>query len=222
MSWVKDYDYNFIEKFAVNVMRQGPIPSHVGFIMDGNRRYAKQKNLKKNEGHERGSNKLMDAVCWCQDLGIKHVTFYAFSIENFKRPKDEVDFLMELLAKKLSQFINEEESLERRGIRIQIIGDMKLFPLQIQNLMAKSVLATKFNEKIILNLACGYTSRWEVTKALNSIKTGLMEKSVGVDDVNELLIDKCLFDGQTESVDLIVRTSGESRLSDFLLWQVSD
>nr|XP_009941747.1 PREDICTED: dehydrodolichyl diphosphate synthase isoform X2 [Opisthocomus hoazin] len=187
MSWIKEGELTIIERFCANIIKAGPMPKHVAFIMDGNRRYARKCHVERQQGHSQGFDKLAQTLRWCLNLGIREVTVYAFSIENFKRSKEEVDGLMDLARQKFSRLLEEQESLKKHGVCIRVLGDLPLLPLDIQELIAKSVLATR-----------NYNN-----------------------DVSESLLDKCLYTSNSPDPDLLIRTSGEVRLSDFLLWQTS-
>ncbi|ETE73978.1 Dehydrodolichyl diphosphate synthase [Ophiophagus hannah] len=188
MSWIREGELSLLERFCASVIKAGPMPKHIAFIMDGNRRYAQKHKVKKLEGHSQGFAKLTQTLQWCLSLGIREVTVYAFSIENFKR--------------------SQEENLEKHGVCIRILGDLTLLPQDIQELIAKVVLATKHYNTCFLNIGFAYTSRQEISNAVK-------------DDVSESLIDKCLYSCKSPHPDILIRTSGEVRLSDFMLWQTS-
>ncbi|XP_009880489.1 PREDICTED: dehydrodolichyl diphosphate synthase isoform X2 [Charadrius vociferus] len=187
MSWIREGELTIIERFCANIIKAGPMPKHVAFIMDGNRRYAQKCHVERQQGHSQGFDKLAQTLRWCLNLGIREVTVYAFSIENFKRSKEEVDGLMDLARQKFSRLLEEQESLKKHGVCIRVLGDLPLLPLDIQELIAQAVLATR-----------NYNN-----------------------DVSESLLDKCLYTNNSPDPDLLIRTSGEVRLSDFLLWQTS-
>lgn len=188
--------------------------------MDGNRRFANKSKIKRHEGHVKGFEKLSETLQWCLDLGIKEVTVYAFSIENFKRSKDEVDSLMQLAREKFNRLLEERDKLNERGIKIKIIGNLKLLPKDICQKIAEAMLLTKNNKAAILNIAFAYTSRDEITTSIKSINGGLNNHVIDVDDISQSLLKGALYTSDSPEVDLLVRTSGEKRLSDFLLWQV--
>ncbi|KAI2515748.1 dehydrodolichyl diphosphate synthase complex subunit DHDDS isoform X4 [Homo sapiens] len=187
MSWIKEGELSLWERFCANIIKAGPMPKHIAFIMDGNRRYAKKCQVERQEGHSQGFNKLAETLRWCLNLGILEVTVYAFSIENFKRSKSEVDGLMDLARQKFSRLMEEKEKLQKHGVCIRVLGDLHLLPLDLQELIAQAVQATK-----------NYNN-----------------------DISESLLDKCLYTNRSPHPDILIRTSGEVRLSDFLLWQTS-
>ncbi|XP_028413598.1 dehydrodolichyl diphosphate synthase complex subunit DHDDS-like [Dendronephthya gigantea] len=212
-SWVRD--------FFNNVLKCGEIPRHVAFIMDGNRRFAKERQQPRAQGHESGFQKLAETLQWCLELGIYEVTVYAFSIENFKRSKEEVDQLMELTKQKIAKIMEEKEKIMDRGVCIRVLGDLTLLPPDTRKAVAEVVRFSKNNTKCFLNVCLAYTSRHEITEAVKlmaeGVELGILEPS----DVTESLLDKTLYTNKSPDPDLLIRTSGEIRLSDFLLWQTS-
>lgn len=198
------------------------MPRHIAFIMDGNRRYAKKKHVEQSKGHSKGFDKLADCLRWCLELGIKEATVYAFSIENFKRSKQEVDTLMELARDKFEKLFEEEEEIMKNGICIRVIGNLSLLPTDIRKLIAKAMILTQNNQNAILNVAFAYTSRDEITHSVKTIVKAINDEKIQRDDISEDLISQCLFTSLSPNPDLLIRTSGEVRLSDFLLWQVSN
>lgn len=221
MSWIKEGELNFIERISANILKAGPMPKHVAFIMDGNRRFAQKKNLDRQEGHMQGFDKLAETLRWCKHLEIQEVTVYAFSIENFKRTKDEVDGLMALARQKFLRLLEEMDNLEKHGVCIRVLGDLNMLPLDLQQLIAKAVVSTKTHNKCFLNVCFAYTSRYEITNAVREMAWGVEKGLIKASDVSELLLSECLYSYNSPNPDLLIRTSGEVRLSDFLLWQTS-
>lgn len=219
MSWVNEPKRSWIEWAALRVLRIGPIPRHVAFIMDGNRRFAKQLEKNPIDGHTEGFRKLTEVLSWCRDLGIPEVTVYAFSIENFKRSKSEVDGLMALAEEKFEKLLQEKDLLSKHGVRIRVFGCLSMLTPRLRSLIAQAVLATENNSNCCLNLAMAYTSRQEVVSAVRdavqAVKVGCIRK----EDLSESLLEECLYTSGTRDPELLIRTSGEVRLSDFLLWQ---
>ncbi|XP_008321175.1 dehydrodolichyl diphosphate synthase complex subunit Dhdds [Cynoglossus semilaevis] len=197
------------------------MPKHVAFIMDGNRRFAHINNMERQDGHTQGFNKLAETLRWCKHLNIPEVTVYAFSIENFKRTQEEVDGLMDLARQKFERLLEERENLEKHGVCIRVLGDLNLLPLDLQQAIAKAVLATKNHNKCFLNVCFAYTSRYEMTNAVRELAWGVEQGLIRSSDVSETLITECLYSNKSPNPDLLIRTSGEVRLSDFLLWQTS-
>lgn len=222
MSWVRDSTLTWFQRIAVNVIKCGPLPNHVAFIMDGNRRFATKTHLQsKTDGHIKGFDKLSEALEWCLEVGIKEVTVYAFSIENFKRSSDEVETLMSIARDKFGRLMEEKDKLNERGICIRIIGNLAMLPLDLQRNMAEAMLLTQHNTNAILNVAFAYTSRDEITESIRTIVRGVEDKELRPEDVSDSLIRRCMYSRLSPDPDLLVRTSGEARLSDFMLWQVS-
>ncbi|XP_029427078.1 dehydrodolichyl diphosphate synthase complex subunit DHDDS isoform X2 [Rhinatrema bivittatum] len=219
MSWIREGELTIIERLCANILKAGPMPKHVAFIMDGNRRYAQKCHVERQEGHSQGFEKLAETLRWCLNLGIHEVTVYAFSIENFKRSKEEVQGLMELARQKFARLLEEQDNLEKHGVCIRVLGDLTLLPLDIQELIARTVLATRNYNKCFLNVCCAYTSRHEITNAVREMAWGVERGLLEPSDVSEALLDKCLYTNNSPNPDLLIRTSGEVRLSDFLLWQ---
>lgn len=217
--WISDYQYKWHETLAMNIMRSGGyIPRHIAFVMDGNRRYAKSQQLRHIEGHSQGFEKMAKCLRWCLDIGIKEVTTFAFSIENFKRSDEEVNDLLDLAREKFQNIINDEAKLNEHGVRIMVIGNLSLLPEDLQKLIAKAMIITEHNYKLFLNIAFSYTSRDEMTQSVETIlKLG---DELKPEDINERLIEECLYTRHSPPPDLIFRTSGETRISDFMMWQV--
>lgn len=222
MSWIIENSLTTFQKFCVNVLKCGPVPHHLAFIMDGNRRYAKKQQVEKTEGHSRGFEKLSECLRWCLELGVKEVTVYAFSIENFKRSKEEVDGLMQLAREKFEKLFEEKDKLMENGVCIRVIGNLSLLPEDMRKLVAKAELLTKDNNKAILNVAFSYTSRDEIVNSIKTVVEAANEGKIVIEDINEDLISHCLYTNLSPNPDLLIRTSGEVRLSDFLLWQASN
>ncbi|RIB05216.1 Decaprenyl diphosphate synthase-like protein [Gigaspora rosea] len=210
---------HYVRSLLLKILKQGPIPQHIGFIMDGNRRFARRMNYKQVvEGHSMGSDKLQEALNICFYLGVKAVTIYAFSIENFKRPKEEVDMLMELVK---TQFIEVYSShlINKYDLCVRILGNISLLPIDVQEAAKKAVDTTKHNTGTILNVCVPYTSRDEITSSIKSVIKSVENGHMQIRDINEEAIEKCLYTYGSPPLNHLIRTSGEIRLSDFLLWQ---
>ncbi|XP_072890632.1 dehydrodolichyl diphosphate synthase complex subunit DHDDS [Hemitrygon akajei] len=221
MAWIQEAELNFVERLCASVLKVGPMPKHVAFIMDGNRRYAQKCRVEREQGHSQGFEKLAETLRWCLNLNIREVTVYAFSIENFKRSKEEVDGLMELARQKFTRLLEEQENLKKYGVHIRVLGNLTLLPVDIQELIAQAVLATQSYNKCFLNVCFAYTSRHEITSAVREMALGVEEGLLRPSDLSEALLGKCLYSSSSPDPDLLIRTSGEVRLSDFLLWQTS-
>ena len=194
------------------------IPKHIAIIMDGNGRWAKAKGLPRTVGHTNGAKALQRIVEACQKFGIQTLTVYAFSTENWARPKDEVDFLMNLFAKYLK---NQAKKLIENKIRFRVLGDKSRFSQEIQNSMIKLENETKDFTEFNLNVAMNYGGRAEILKATREIAEEVKVGKLNLDDIDEKLFAQHIYTCEQDDPDLIIRTSGEQRLSGFLLWQAS-
>lgn len=202
-------------------MQCGPTPKHIAFIMDGNRRYAEKKKIKKIEGHRSGFEKMSETLQWCIHFGVSEATVYAFSVDNFKRSKEEVESIMNLARENFQNLLNEEDNIMSNGIKIRVLGNINLLPDDIKELAAKVVFMSKDNNKIFLNIAVAYSSRLEMLTAIKDVVQGVEDKAITPFDITEELLSKCMYSSETPDPDLVIRTSGEMRFSDFLLWQIS-
>jgi len=209
---------SWLHQFVSYILKAGPIPKHVAFIMDGNRRFARTNSLKTIDGHSQGFQKLAEVLKWCNSLNIKQVTVYAFSLENFKRSDQEVNDLMDLASNKLNNVLKEKQRLMDQGVCIRFIGDKKRLPQDLQQTVQELESATKDNKICFLNVCIAYTSRYEMVEGIKCLINGVENEQIFIEDIDEMLFEKVL---QVPKVDLLIRTSGEIRLSDFLLWQCS-
>ncbi|XP_049807138.1 dehydrodolichyl diphosphate synthase complex subunit DHDDS [Schistocerca nitens] len=221
MSWIREKGLNLLEMLCVDIVKYGGVPKHVAFIMDGNRRFAEKTKVKKIEGHTKGFDKLAETLQWCLELGIPEVTVYAFSIENFKRTAEEVEGLMDLARQKFRRLLDEKGKLMERGVRIRVIGNLTLLPKDLKDLMQEAMLVTKDNSKAFLNVAFAYTARDEMTAAVKHIVSNVEKEMLLPCEVDHKMIGECLYTNGSPDPDLLIRTSGEVRFSDFLLWQIS-
>lgn len=194
------------------------VPRHVAFIMDGNGRWAKLRGLPRTEGHRRGINKVKEVAGTAKDLGIKVVTFFAFSTENWNRPKKEVDMLMRSLDKFLKR---EVPYLNKNNIRLSVIGRKDPIPVYLQESIKKAVEETKNNNSLVLNIALNYGSRSEIVDAVRRIIEESLKNNIKPEDINEISFKNFLYTKDLPDPDLLIRTSGEMRVSNFLLWQIS-
>jgi len=192
------------------------IPTHIAVIMDGNARWAKNKNLPVAMGHKAGSQAIKTLVKAAAEFGVKYLTIYAFSTENWQRPKEEVGYLMFLLKEYLAKEIKE---LIENGVRIIVSGNLENVEESIVQKIRSIEEQTKNNKTICLNVAFDYGSRQEIVDSLKKIAVLIAEKKIDLSEVNENLISKNLYQPQVPDPDLLIRTAGELRLSNFLLWQ---
>lgn len=193
-------------------------PQHIAIIMDGNGRWAQKRGLDRVYGHIEGVESLRKTVQGCLDTGVKYLTIYAFSTENWGRPSDEVNALMELLCEST---LKETPMLNGNGVRMRFIGDLEALSPNVQTSIRASEQQTSLNEKLTLIIAVNYSSRWEITHAMQEIATKIKDGSLSPQDITPELISENLTTRGIPDPDLLIRTSGECRLSNFLLWQLS-
>ena len=194
------------------------LPKHVAVIMDGNGRWAKKKALNRIRGHEKGVNSVRDIVKTSREIGISWLTLYAFSEENWKRPKHEVDALMGLLIRFLESELGE---MLENGIRFQTIGRTGKLPEDVQNLLSKTSDKTSQNRDMVLTLALSYGGRQEISDAVKKISHRIESENLRSEEITEQIISDSLYTAGMPDPDLLIRTSGEYRISNFLLWQIA-
>lgn len=194
------------------------LPQHVAVIMDGNGRWAKRRGLPRIEGHRRGVDALKDLVRCSHDWGVKALTAYAFSTENWKRPHEEVDFLMMLFERVL---IRELEEMIQQNVRIQFVGNLAVLPRSLQSQIERATQATEHNCGILFTIAANYGGREEILQACRGIATKVQQGQIQPEEINEALFSQHLYTANLGDPDLLIRTSGEMRLSNFLLWQMA-
>ncbi len=198
--------------------KTGEIPKHVAIIMDGNGRWAKKRNLPRVAGHKEGVESVRYIVESCAYLGIQALTLYTFSTENWKRPKDEVSTLMRLIVKSLQ---NETNELHKNNVKLTTIGDLDSLPDIVQKELKQACTKTKNNIKLTLNLALSYGGRWELLEAVKTIIREYEKGNVEIDDINEEFMSSFLTTKDLPDPDLMIRSGGEYRISNFLLWQLA-
>ncbi|MBP6943289.1 MAG: isoprenyl transferase [Candidatus Omnitrophica bacterium] len=194
------------------------IPLHIAVIMDGNGRWARKRGLPRAMGHREGMKSVREAIKTSRELGIKHLTLYAFSAENWKRPKEEVDTLMRFLGEYLDK---EVPSFIKNGIRLNFIGRIGGLPDNVKPKLKKAVEATRSGRILTLNVALNYSGRTEIVDAAKKFALLVKSGKAGVEDLDEKMFDGLLDTAGQPDPDLLIRTSGEMRLSNFLLWQIS-
>jgi len=199
-------------------INQSSIPQHVAIIMDGNGRWAKQQGEDRIFGHHEGVNSVREIVEACGEIGVKFLTLYAFSTENWNRPKEEVDGLMELLVGTISM---ETKNLNDKGVRLEAIGDLKSLPEICQHQLQESINITSKNNKVTLILALSYSSKWEITNSVKEIAKEIATGTLLPSEITSELIDSHLNTRLWPNPELMIRTSGERRISNFLLWQLA-
>ncbi len=198
---------------STNIVKESNI-KHIAIIMDGNRRWAKEHNLPSAAGHKKGVDSLRAITSACDDLGIKYLTVYAFSTENWNRKKEEVDFLMDLVAITLK---NELDDMHKEGVKISFIGDMSRLSKKLQEVTSNAQEKTKNNKGVNLQIALNYGARDEITHAMRSIAA----QGLKPDEITPDIISRNLYTCGIPDPDILIRTGGEKRISNYLLWQIA-
>ncbi|MBQ8179366.1 MAG: di-trans,poly-cis-decaprenylcistransferase [Candidatus Methanomethylophilaceae archaeon] len=218
---ITDRAYSAYESMIDREVRRGGMPDHLAVIMDGNRRYAEEVlGTEPMEGHRLGREKLEEVLHWCLDLDIRNLTVYAFSTENFNRDPDEVDYLMDLLEKSLYEFADDPE-IHRRRVAIKVIGDPDMLPDNVLEAMEYALDRTRGYSDYTLNMAIAYGGRQDITNAVREIAQRAVDGEIKVSDINEAMVSGFISTHGVPDPDLILRTSGEVRISNFLLWQMA-
>ena len=200
---------NLIQKYG---------PKHIAIIMDGNGRWAKKKQMKRTEGHKVGSQNVIELVRFCDELGVKYLSLYAFSTENWKRPETEVSTIMKLL----NIFIkNELDELHKNNVKLVIMGDIAGLPFTNRKAVEYAISKTKNNTGLVLNIGLNYGSRAEIVNAFKRIYDDIQKSKITIDDVSEELLSDYLYTSDMSEPDLLIRTGGELRLSNFMLYQLA-
>ncbi|MBQ3685469.1 MAG: di-trans,poly-cis-decaprenylcistransferase [Candidatus Methanomethylophilaceae archaeon] len=217
---ISDQAYSAYQNQLEREVRSQPLPQHIAIIMDGNRRFAREMGESPEEGHRRGRDKLEEVLHWCLDLGIKDLTVYAFSTENFRREESEVDYLMELLETTLYDFADDPR-IHENEVKLRVIGDLDMVPEGIQEAADYALKKTEGYGKHSLNLAIAYGGRQDITNAVRSLAQDVLDGKIAVDDINEAMVSSRISTNGLPDPDLVLRTSGELRISNFLLWQMA-
>ena len=212
--------YKIYEEWLWEQIKDQPKPEHIAIILDGNRRWAQNHSMNTNEGHYFGADKTETVLRWCLNLGVKTITFYAFSTENFNRSPEEVKEIMGLFEEKLHKIL-EDDDIRKHKVRVKAIGRLNLLPDNLQELVEKVEEATKDYNDHFLNIAMAYGGRAEIVDAAKEIAQHIVEGSLSPNEINEEVFEKYLYTSYlpNQDPDLIIRTSGEERLSGFLLYQ---
>tara|TARA_B110000046_G_scaffold185695_2_gene228670 strand:+ start:18777 stop:19520 length:744 start_codon:yes stop_codon:yes gene_type:complete len=203
------------KKIQINLQR---VPKHVAIIMDGNGRWAKGKGMSRVFGHRNALTAVREAVKAASQINIEAITLYAFSTENWNRPKLEIDALMRLLINSLKK---ELPDFQKNGVKVNAIGDIESLPKKAQNVLNDVIFQTKTNTKITLSFALSYGSREEIVNAIKKISKKVVNKELDLEKIDENTINNHLYTFNLPNVDLMIRTSGEQRISNFLLWQMA-
>lgn len=192
------------------------VPKHIAIILDGNRRFSRRLMMKPWKGHEWGAKKVDKLLDWCNELGIRELTLYAFSVENFRRPKKEFDYLMDLFRKEFDR-IKDDERIHKNKIRLNFIGRLEMFPHDIERRMRYLMKMTENYKEHVINFAMAYGGRAEVIDATKRVAEQIRSGKLNIDNINEESFGKNLY--MKDEPDLIIRTGGEHRTSNFLIWQ---
>ena len=213
--------YRLYEWYITRDLKPEKMPKHVAIIMDGNRRYSKlQGNMDVVKGHEIGVDTLEKVLDWSIELGIEIITVYAFSTENFNRPQHEVEGLMNLFVKNFKRLVDHEK-IHNNEVKVKVVGRTELIPESVRDAIKEAEDATAHYDKRLFNIAIGYDGRLEIIDSFKKIIEDVQAGKITIDDVDEDLVSKNLYTGGLDDPNLIIRTSGEERLSGFLLWQSS-
>ena len=212
--------YTLYQKRLVRQLRQGPLPHHLAVIMDGNRRFAEQLGLAPFEGHLRGRGKLEEMMEWCQELGIRVLTVYAFSTENLDRAPEELETLMDLFADAFRQ-VGNDPRIHGNRVRVCALGHRELLPERVRAAIAYAEERTAQYDDYRYNIAVAYGGRQEIIQAVRQLARKVQAGELAPDDIDTGMVSRHLYTGDLPDPDLILRTSGEERVSNFLLWQLA-
>jgi tritrans,polycis-undecaprenyl-diphosphate synthase [geranylgeranyl-diphosphate specific] len=212
--------YQTYEKRLHREVLEEPVPRHIAIIMDGNRRFAREFGLRPVEGHVKGKDKLEEVMDWCLDLGIRVLTVYAFSTENLTRDVDEVEYLMTMFEENFYK-LGDDERIHRYGIKLTVLGQRDLLPPQVQEAIRYAEGKTASYSNYYYNIAIAYGSRQEIVQAIKGIAQEVLEGKLRMEDIDEGVVSRFLYTANLPDPDLILRTSGEERVSNFLLWQLA-
>ena len=207
-----------VHKNLGEIIDYSNIPSHVAIIMDGNGRWARKINKERFFGHNRGIDSVKESIDVSIELGIETLTLFAFSMENWKRPKNEINALMTLLS---SSIENELKSIIENNIKLNVIGDLDLVPKKTRDKLLNAIIKTKNNDGLNLNLAVSYGAKQELVRAIKIISNKVKKNIITEENIDEETINEHLYTENSKNVDLLIRTGGEFRVSNFLLWQIS-
>ncbi len=215
--------YKIYERRLLRTVLKGEIPNHIAIIMDGNRRFARKKGMVELMGHEFGSKKAEEVLEWCWELGVKMLTLYAFSTENFRRSEMEKRNIFQIFERELKRLFSDRKTYERQ-VRVKIVGKRELLPENIQNLIEEVERATERHKKCFLNIAVAYGGRQELIDATKKIIERVKRGELMVEEINERVVSESLYNSHElyAKVDIVIRSGGEQRLSNFLPWQTAN
>ncbi|MFW6117185.1 MAG: polyprenyl diphosphate synthase [Thermoproteota archaeon] len=212
--------YKFYDKWLWHQVKNGAKPEHIAIILDGNRRWASEKSLHPWLGHEKGAEKVEQLLNWCISLGVKSITLYAFSTQNFKRSKREIEEIMRIAQEEFKKILTDD-NIHDNEVHVKTIGRSHLLPKRLQNLIKDVEDSTRNYDQHFLNVALAYGGRAEIVDAAKKIAEKVEEGKISLEEIDEQMFEKYLYTSHLpkQDTDLIIRTSGEERLSGFLLWQ---
>ncbi len=206
-------------KYLEGSVKKGKMPRHIGIILDGNRRFARKMGLNYYDGYRLGAKKVEEILNWLDDLGIEHITLYVFSTENFDRPKEQIEAIMSVIEEQLRSLLNDLDRLRRSGIRFRAIGRLEMLPERVRKLIRELEEKTRDFGGRTLNIAVAYGGRREIVDSVRKIAEKVLRGELRPEEIDEEVIREHLYAPDLPDPDLIIRTSGEERLSNFLLWQ---
>jgi undecaprenyl diphosphate synthase len=206
------------EDFFIEQIDKASIPKHVAIIMDGNGRWAKQRGLPRIAGHRSATKAIREVIKVAPEIGVKYLTLYTFSVENWSRPKQEVNSLMKLFEERLAAEIDE---LDKNGVKLNVLGRLKELPDSTRKAFESGMMRTAKNEKLTLNIALNYGGRTEILDVVKLLANQVLEREIEPDRISVELISSLLYTGGQPDPELLIRTSGERRISNFLLWQIA-
>ena len=212
--------YQTYEKRLLREVMSNPVPHHVAVIMDGNRRYAAEMGMLVSDGHEKGKQKLEEMLEWCIELGIRVLTVYAFSTENVGRQKDEIEILMGMFVANFRR-LGDDERVHKHKIRVRVLGQRDILPAELQDSIRYAEDKTKDYDRYSFNIAVGYGGREEIVHVIKKLATAVKSGELSVEDISQKVVAEYLYTSEVPDPDLILRTSGEERISNFLLWQIA-
>jgi len=218
---ISDAAYQTYERRLLHRVKQGAVPKHVAVIMDGNRRFARELGLgNAADGHDRGRDKLEELLEWCLEVGVRILTVYAFSTENLARPTDEVRYLMRLFAENFRK-VGDDKRVHEHRIRVSIFGNRDLLPTEVRSAIDYAEARTKDYDAYRFNLAVAYGGREEILNAIRDVVRDARDGKVAPEQIDEKFFSRRLYTADLPDPDLVLRTSGEERISNFLLWQLA-
>jgi tritrans,polycis-undecaprenyl-diphosphate synthase [geranylgeranyl-diphosphate specific] len=220
MDTISDTIYRAYEKKLLKLIKECPVPNHLAIIMDGNRRFAEERGLDPKQGHQYGRDKLEELMDWTREVGIKILTVYAFSMENATRTREELNTLYKLFVENFRK-LGDDARVHKYKIRVKVLGQIELLPKNVQDAIRYAEERTKRYSNYYFNLAVAYGGRAEIVQAIKRIASDAKSNKINIENIDEALVSSYLYTKEFPDPDLILRTSGEVRISNFLLWQLA-